>query len=142
MSLDNLLKIGQLKAHPRDEAEIAKLLGAARRYLEDAGSTTVSAETRFDAAYKALMQVGLAALMAKGFRPDAGKTGHHATILQSLTLTLGIDGKRVAVLDALRRKRNLLDYSGDDVDEGSVKACIEHAGRLLKEAQAQIGKRA
>ena len=35
MSLQNLLKIGQLKAHPVDAGEIAQLLAAARRNLRD-----------------------------------------------------------------------------------------------------------
>ena len=53
MSLENLLKIGQLKPHPSEAAEIERLLIAARRNLRDAGVTSISPETRFDAAYKA-----------------------------------------------------------------------------------------
>lgn len=60
MSLENLLKIGQLKPHAPDAAEIERLLIAARRNLRDAGVTSISPETRFDAAYKA-MQSALAA---------------------------------------------------------------------------------
>ena len=70
MSLANLLKIGQLKLHPTDAEEIERLLIAAQRNLRDAHVTTISAETRFDAAYKAIMQCALAALMMHGYRPD------------------------------------------------------------------------
>lgn len=35
MSLENLLKIGQLKEHPSSRAEIQKLLAAAARNLND-----------------------------------------------------------------------------------------------------------
>ncbi len=35
MSLENLLKIGQLKAHPPDAAEVQRLLAAAERGLAD-----------------------------------------------------------------------------------------------------------
>jgi hypothetical protein len=42
-----------------------------------------------------------------------------------------LDQKRVVVLDALRRERNVADYTGDDVDESSVKACLEQAKGLL-----------
>ena len=66
MSLENLLKIGQLKEHPPDAREIQKLLLAAERNLADARVTSISLETRFDAAYKAIMQSALAALMAAG----------------------------------------------------------------------------
>ena len=70
MSLENLLKIGQLKGHQPDAAEIQRLLTAAQRNLADAQVTSISPETRFDAAYKAIMQAALAALMAQGYRPD------------------------------------------------------------------------
>lgn len=53
MTLENLLKTGQLKSHDPDRKEIQRLLDAARRNLADARVTTISAETRFDVAYKA-----------------------------------------------------------------------------------------
>lgn len=140
VSLANLLKIGQLKEHPVDAGEIARLLSAAERGIADARVGRVSAETRFDAAYRSIMQTGLAALMAQGYRPDTNRPGHHMTTIQTLTLTLGIDARRMAVLDTLRRKRNLTDYTGADIDEASVSACIEAAERLLHEAKIRLGK--
>ena len=70
MTLDNLLRTGQLKNHEPDAVEIQRLLQAARRNIADSRVLAISPETRFDAAYKAMMQVALAALMANGFRPD------------------------------------------------------------------------
>jgi hypothetical protein len=57
--LERLLRveIGQLKAHTPDAAEVKRLLAAAGRNIVDARVTAISPETRFDAAYKALMQV-------------------------------------------------------------------------------------
>ncbi len=133
MSLQNLLKIGQIKAHPPDGAEIQRLLTAAARNIADARVLTISPETRFDAAYKAVMQSALAALMANGFRPDTNKPGHHMTVVQGLTLTIGLAPARIAVLDTLRRQRNLSDYTGDDIDDSSAKNCIGEAERLLKD---------
>jgi hypothetical protein len=138
--LANLLRIGQLKEHPADAGEIARLLLAAERGIDDARVQSIGPETRFDAAYRSIMQTGLAALMARGYRPDTNRPGHHATIVQALTLTLGIDTRRAAVLDALRRKRNLVDYTGEDIDEGSVAACIEAAAKLLHEARAHLAR--
>lgn len=140
VSLANLLRIGQLKGHPADAGEIARLLQAAQRGISDARVEAISPETRFDAAYRSIIQTGLAALMTRGYRPDSNRPGHHATIIQTLTLTLGIDARRVAVLDTLRRKRNLADYTGEDIDEASVAACIDAAGRLLDDALARIGR--
>src|SRR5512139_2341941 len=99
VSLENLLKIGQLKEHAPDSDEIAKLLTAAARNLADAGVKAISPETRFDAAYKAVMQAALAALMAHGYRPDTKRPGHHATVVQALPLTIGLAAGRVTVLD-------------------------------------------
>ena len=73
MSLENLLKIGQLKEHPAQAEEIERLLVAARRNLRDAKQKTISPETRFDAAYKAIMESALAALMMHGYRPDTNR---------------------------------------------------------------------
>jgi hypothetical protein len=140
VSLANLLRIGQLKEHPADAWEIARLLLAAERGIADARVQSISPETRFDAAYRSIMQTGLAALIGRGYRPDTNRPGHHATIIQTLTLTLGIDARRVAVLDTLRRKRNLVDYTGEDIDEGSVAACIESAAQLLHEAKAHLAR--
>ena len=64
MSLQNLFKIGRIKEHPVDVEEIQKLLNAARRNLQDSRVTDISPETRFDAAYKAIMQVALAAIFS------------------------------------------------------------------------------
>jgi hypothetical protein len=136
--LANLHKIGQLKEHPADAGEIAQLLAAAERCIADARIRAVSPETRFDAAYRSITQTGLAALMAQGYRPDTSRPGHRVTIIQTLALTLGIDKRRVAVLDALRRKRNLADYTGEDIDEASVVACIDAAARLLLEVKAHL----
>ena len=59
MALQNLLKIGQLRSHAPSAFEIERLLAAIRRNLADARVTAVSTETRFDAAYKAIMQAAL-----------------------------------------------------------------------------------
>ena len=59
MSLENLLRIGQPKSHPADAVEIERLLTAAQRNLRDADVAGISTETRFDAAYKCIMQCAL-----------------------------------------------------------------------------------
>jgi hypothetical protein len=136
VSLENLLKIGQLKLHAVEAAEIERLLTAARRNLWDARVTSISPETRFDAAYKAIMQTALAGLMMNGYRPDTNRPGHHMTVIQSLPLTVGLDSKRIIVLDTLRRQRNVADYTGDDIDETTAEHCITEAGRLIEDVAA------
>jgi hypothetical protein len=138
MSLQNLLKIGQLKEHPLDATEVQRLLAADARNLADARVTTISPETRFDAAYKAIMQAALAALMANGYRPDTNKPGHHVTVVQGLTLTIELAPARVKMLDTLRRMRNLSDYTGEDIDDSSAEHCIVEAEQLLKDVMAWL----
>jgi hypothetical protein len=133
VSLENLLKIGQLKEHPTQPDEIERLLAAAQRNLRDAHVKGISPETRFDAAYKAIMQSALAALMMHGYRPDTSRAGHHMTVLQSASLTVGLPSRRVIVLDALRRQRNVADYTGDDVDDSMAENCISEAKRLIED---------
>lgn len=141
MTLENLLKIGRLKAHESDQAEIQRLLDAARLSLRDSQVAELSPESRFDLAYKTIMQTALAALMANGYRPDTHSPGHHMTVLQSLPKTIGLSGDRMVVLDALRRTRNLLDYTGKEVDAGSARHCQQEAQLLLRDIIGWLGKR-
>lgn len=138
MTLENLLQIGQLKSHTTSKDEVQLLLGAVRRNLADAEVEAISCETRFDSAYKAIMQAALVALMANGFRPDTNRPGHHMTVIQSLPTTIGLPNARMVVLDVLRRKRNLTDYSGGWVDETSMESCIAEAKALLQDVEAWL----
>lgn len=138
MTLENLLRIGRIKEHAADAAEIQKLLAAARRSLKDAQVQEISLELRFDAAYNGIMQAALVALMANGYRPDTNQPGHHMTVLQLLPKTMGLPGGRLAVLDTLRRKRNLANYIGEDIDERSLEQCVNEAERLQGEVTAWL----
>jgi hypothetical protein len=140
MSLENLLRTGQLKTHSPDRAEIALLLAAAERNLVDARHAGTSTETRFDCGYKAIMQSALVALHANGYRPDNKRPGHHSITIQSLSLTLGVAGARFAALDKLREKRNLSDYTGAPLDEVATEACVAQATRLLAELREWLAR--
>ena len=131
MTLSNLLKTGQLKEHEPTADEVIQLLQAVRRNLADAKVTAISDETRFDAAYKAIMQLAMLALMANGYRPASSSGGHHMTMIQSLPKSIGLPKEKMIVLDALRRKRNAADYMGNYIDESALTACIGEAGALL-----------
>ncbi|MGK8795327.1 hypothetical protein ACRS8P_08350 [Burkholderia cenocepacia] len=68
MTLQNLLGIS-LEAIEPDREQVTRLLAAAERNLTDARLAGLSNENRFDAAYKAIMQLAMLALHANGFRP-------------------------------------------------------------------------
>ena len=103
-----------------DRAQIARLLAAAERNVADAQIAGVSAENRFDAAYKAIMQLAMAALNANGWRTRTSVPGHHRTVLQTLSLTVAVAPEKVRLLDALRKQRNLSDYAGEMVPDAAV----------------------
>ena len=58
------------------------------------------------------------------------------TVIQTLPLTVGLEAKRIIVLDTLRRQRNVADYTGDDVDETTAQHCIAEAERLIDDVVA------
>lgn len=139
MTLQNLLGIS-LDAVTPDRATVARLLSAAERNLADASLSALSAENRFDAAYKAIMQSAMVALHANGYRPLTSRPGHHQTAIQSLTHTIGLPADAVIVLDALRKQRNLSDYDGDPISEKVVSDCIASAHALVKQVKDWLKK--
>lgn len=140
MSLDNLLKIHQLQLHAATPDEIQRLLAAASRNLADSGVAGLSDETRFDAAYKAIMQCAMVGLMANGYRPSTTTPGHHQTMIKTLGLTMGVGKEVWIVLDSLRKKRNLNDYSGDLIEPAAVRSCISHAHSLLTQTRQWLNE--
>jgi hypothetical protein len=61
--LDNLVRIGKLKAESPSRLEFAGLVRSGRTRLKDAANTTLHAESRFDLAYNAAHALSLAALI-------------------------------------------------------------------------------
>jgi len=129
MTLENLLGI-RLERITADPIMIQKLLQAADSSLKDASIAALSNETRFDVAYKAVMQLANAALQANGFRTLTSVPGHHQTMIQSLPKTIGLPRERMIELDTLRKQRNLADYSGALVTEKERDSCIMLAQEL------------
>lgn len=129
MSLDNLVGTSLEKIEP-DGAAITRLLNAAKRNIQDACVDAVSNEIRFDAGYKAILQLANAALQANGYRTLTSRPGHHITIIQALPRTIGLDADTVVVLDTLRKQRIAADYSGDFVPESAMEECISCAENL------------
>ncbi len=115
-----------------------KLLAAIDRNLADAAAVVISDETRFDAAYKAVMQCALVAMLVSGYRPSTSEPGHHQTMIQSLPLTLGVANDVWVVLDALRKQRNANDYTGQPITPGVVGECIAQARALRQRLHEQL----
>jgi uncharacterized protein (UPF0332 family) len=137
MTLANL--VGRtLEKYQCTPEEVARLLAAARRNLVDAQIKGLSATTRFDVAYKSVVQSALAALMANGYRPLTSVPGHHATVIQSLPQTIGLTNERRILLDKLRRLRNANDYTGEGASEEEAGACLRAATSLVQDVEAWL----
>lgn len=131
MTLANLLAIQRLQAFEASPQGVQRLLAAAERNLADAQLQALSAENRFDAAYKCILQCAMLGLWARGYRTTTSQPGHHQTTLQCLPLTMGLPGDVIIVLDALRKQRNQNDYEGDPVGTAVVTECLAQAHHLL-----------
>lgn len=131
-ALDNLVRIGQLKAEARNELEVKRLLAMARTRLADAGVASISAEGRFTSAYNAAHAAALAALRWHGYRSE-----NRYTVFQCLTHTLGWSAVQWRILDSAHQKRNLAEYEGFlEVEESTIAELYA----LVVELIADVGK--
>lgn len=113
--LDNLVRIGPLKAEPRNALEVTRMLTMAQTRLGDAQLNRVSLEGRFTSAYNAAHAAALAALRWPA--------------------------NRWRVLDAAHQKRNLAEYEGHlDVEESTVAELCDLVQSLISEVQKMTGK--
>jgi len=135
-ALDNLVRIGQLKAEPRNDAEVERMLAMARSRLADAGQTNISLEGRFTSAYNAAHAAALAALRWHGYRSE-----NRFTVFQSLTHTLNWPAPRWRVLDAAHQKRNMAEYEGFlEVEESTIVELCEVVAGLIGDVARMVGK--
>ncbi len=140
MSLENLASIGRLLPHTPTQKEIRSLLAGAARSLKDAGQPAISDATRLTLAYTAIMEAAQAALFANGWRPSKSESGHHMTMVQCLVHTIGIPPARMRVLDSIRHKRNVVDYSGEDVEPSEAREAVAAAKELLADMKGWLAK--
>ena len=130
--LDNLVRIGQLKAEAGVQSEIDGLIRSGTVRLRDAEKSTLSPESRFDLAYNAAHALSLAALRWHGHRSE-----NRYVVFQCLQHTLGIAAEQWRVLDQAHRKRNLAEYEGDvEIDAALLAALL----RVAAEVAARVRK--
>lgn len=130
--LDNLVKVGTLKAEAPAVEEVAGLVHSGLARLHDSKNIALNTESRFDLAYDAAHALSLAALRAHGYRSE-----NRYLVFQCLQHTLDMPNEMWRVLDQAHRKRNLAEYEGDiDVDEKLVDAII----RVIDEIATRVSK--
>lgn len=125
-NLDNLVKIGKLKAEPFVESEFRGLVASAGKRLADARSQSLSPESRFDLAYNASHAYALAALRFCGYRSE-----NRVLVFQALEHTVGMAAPKWRVLSKCHDLRNLAEYEGHtDVDVRLLDDLVKIAGEL------------
>lgn len=94
MSLDDMVRRGELERLPPTVGEIPALLDTINRRIEDAANLANHPETRLEQAYTAILNCVLVALRAEGLRPVRG-TRQHVHSLESLRFTVGVEKERL-----------------------------------------------
>jgi hypothetical protein len=117
--LDNLVRIGKLKAEPPAKAEFSGLLRSGQARLKDAGNKSLNPESRFDLAYNAAHTLSLAALRWHGYRSE-----NRYLVFQCLEHTLALPSEQWRVLDRAHNKRNVAEYAGDDEIDPELLAAL------------------
>ncbi len=139
-AFENLCGAGKpLKAEPPDANEFAGLKRSGLARLKDAGTATLSLESRFDLAYNAAHALCFAALRWHGYR-----SGNRYIVFQMLPHTLGLGPEVWRVLSKCHDLRNLGEYEGDlNIDEriatDLIAACRAVAAKV--EALPPIAKK-
>jgi hypothetical protein len=119
--------IGKLKAEPRNDVEVGRLLAMARTRLADARLAGASLEGRFTSAYNSAHAASLAALRWHGYRSES-----RFMVFQCLSHTVNWQAARWRVLDAAHQKRNLAEYEGVlDVEESAIKELCALTAELI-----------
>jgi hypothetical protein len=133
--LDNLVKIGQLKAEPGDQAELDGLIRFGETRFTDARNTAISIESRFTLAYDAAHAFSLAALRWHGYRPDQSRY----IVFQCLPHTLALKKELVRILTKAHEQRNLAEYRGQFIADEQLLSEVLRAAALVKSAVQKLG---
>jgi hypothetical protein len=108
VSLEDWLANHWLVAHEPTAQEIADLFAVVDRDLSDASVPRLSPDWQLGITYNAALQLATLALAAEGYRP--GRERAHERAILSLRETVGVSARTVDFLDAIRRKRNQINY--------------------------------
>ncbi len=132
--LDNLARIGQLKAEPADKREIDGLIASGLARLKDSENEVLSLESRFDLAYNAAHAFSLAALRWNGYRSKS-----RYLVFQCLKHTVDLPNEQWRVLDDAHRKRNIAEYEGEiDMDGQLIEALVRVAREVANRVTALV----
>jgi hypothetical protein len=124
--LDNLVKIGSLKAEAATRKEFDGMVASARRSLADAQNESIENDSQFELAYGAAHRLALAALRHQGYRSE-----NRITVFQTLAHTLDTSRADMQTFLKAHNERNLAEYEGRmDIDKKLLADLISATKRL------------
>lgn len=132
--LENLVRIGSLKAEPATQVEFDGLIRSGNVRLEDSEKIALSFESRFDLAYNAAHSLSLAALRWHGYRSE-----NRYLVFQALSHTLGLGPEIWRTLAECHRRRNTAEYEGFLDEDLQMLSDLISSTRIILEAVLQLG---
>ena len=133
--LDNLVKIGKLKADPSSDDEIKGLVRRGLIKIEDCKHANLSEETRFDIAYNAAHALCLAALKKAGYRSE-----NRYLVFQCTQHTIDLKPEYWRVLSDAHRLRNVAEYEGAIVVNRQLLEALFRVVDILAERVQELVK--
>jgi hypothetical protein len=124
-----------LKPLPANARDVVAWLQQAQVKLDDAQQTVVSAGTRMDAAWDAVLLACLAVACAQGWRATSDR-GHHVVVLEAAVHALGLSQARFDELDTLRDWRNRKYRAGQFMTVPEVQEAIAWVKPFLADVAA------
>ena len=136
MTFENWLSNGWLKEHSTNKREINDLLDKVNRDISEAAKEEISLDWRLAIAYNACLGCATIALRASGYRLPGGAGLHYRTI-QSLKFTLSPDPNIVLSLEAISKKRAIVNY---DAAGTITEAEFDEAFALAEDLKSELIK--
>lgn len=131
--LDNLVRIGSLKAEAASRSEYDGMIKSARRGLVDAQNESIDTDSQFDLACEAAHKFALAALRREGYRSE-----NRIAVFQALVHTLAVNSSDLQIFLRAHNERNLAAYQGRvDIDK-KLLADLIGATKRLEAAVAKL----
>ncbi len=124
-----------LKRQPANGRDAVHWLKQASVKLADAKQTVISANTRMDAAWDAVLMACLAVACAEGWRATSDK-GHHQVVLEGTAAAIGLSQSRLDELDTLRDWRNRKYRAGFNVETMELEEAIAWVSPFLDDVAA------
>ena len=124
-----------MKRQPANGRDAVHWLKQASVKLADAKQTVISANTRMDAAWDAVLMACLAVACAEGWRATSDK-GHHQVVLEGTAAAIGLSQSRLDELDTLRDWRNRKYRAGFNVETMELEEAIAWVSPFLDDVAA------